>query len=62
MSKEIEVTLDGEKIDINAKGFKGKGCMDASKFITKLGKVKEVKKKREYHEVEPDPIFNNVKR
>jgi len=53
----IEVILDGESIKIEAKGFKGRGCVEASNFITKLGEVENVEKKKEYHEINPDPVF-----
>ena len=46
---EIKVSKDGQKIEMDAIGFKGGLCKDfMAKTIQALGKVEEEKKKPEY--------------
>jgi hypothetical protein len=52
MAEEIIVNIgpDGE-IGIDAQGFKGKGCTEATEFLEKgLGRVSETTKKAEYRQ------------
>ena len=55
--KTIKIVLgggeDGSEIEVEAIGFKGKGCAEATKeIIAFLGDDKKVTKKPEYHKDE----------
>jgi hypothetical protein len=51
---ELEITIDSKgDVSIKVKGVKGKGCIDASKFLEEaLGDVKEREYTSEYYEPE----------
>jgi len=51
MSEEIIVNIDPEGgFSIDAKGFKGKTCTEATKFLSDLGSVKNTNLKPEYRQ------------
>lgn len=57
--KEIVVTVtpDGG-VEIEAAGFRGKGCLEATEWLEKLlGETKERKFKPEYHQREEQKQF-----
>lgn len=56
----VEISPSGEII-IKTKGFRGKGCQEASKFLEKLGQVESDVKTSEYYENESLPIHQEVK-
>ena len=51
MAKEIIIEIDDEgAIEVKTQGYKGKGCLDASKWIEEhLGTRAQVKKTAEYY-------------
>jgi hypothetical protein len=51
MAEEIIIEIDDEgKLEVKTKGFKGKGCLDASKWIEEhLGRRESIKKTADYY-------------
>jgi hypothetical protein len=44
----IVIKIKDGKLDIEALGYEGEGCDDATKFLEELGTLETVTKKREY--------------
>jgi len=57
--KEVNIIIkDGGKIEVDAVGFKGKGCLEATSFIDKLFGVLSRKKKGDMYKKE---VVKNVR-
>ena len=56
--KSIEITIDGDgNVEVEALGFKGKGCTEAVDVFSKaLGKVVETKKTGDYYAKEAEAV------
>jgi len=52
MAREIEITIDQDgKVEIEAFGFKGKGCHEVLDSLCRsLGKLERAKRKAEFYE------------
>lgn len=64
MSKEVEITIDADaNIELEAFGYKGKGCAEVIDELSKsLGKKIEMKNKAEYHQPEDTKIKQKISR
>jgi hypothetical protein len=58
MAKKVKViiTITGE-IKIEAQGFKGSTCKEATKFLESLGEVKNFDKKAEYYQSPGNDVY-----
>lgn len=56
--KRIDITIDADGgVEVEAVGFKGKGCSEAIDMFSKvLGETVEVKKKSEFYLGEPERV------